>query len=164
MKFIYQPGQTNCQTSVTQGTDGNDYADFTFEWIKQPDGTTIAGPNKLASDYLAELNAKRRPDTEPFVIIEGEDLAPLIKAAQDATYLHPWEETTEDKYSYWLEVLPPEKFTRTGGVTLFRMSEYQTADITLHAATCNDRYFVGTFRTSGPTMQEHIATIQKLAA
>lgn len=163
MRFIYQPGQTNCQTSVTTGTDGKDYADFTFEWIKQPDGTTDAGPNKLASDYLAELNAKRPPGTEPFSIVTGEELGPLVKAAQDAAYLQPWAETTEQQYSYFLEVLPPERFTRADGVTIFRMSEYTTDDITLHAATCNGRFFVGTFRTSGATMKEHIEHVRAFA-
>lgn len=159
--FIYQPGQPGCQTTVTTGADGKQYADFTFEWQRQPDGSLQAGPNKLAADYLLELNAKRIEGTPEFSVITWDELDPQAIAAQNAAFTAPWEETTEERFDYWLNVLPPEAYEVSNGVTIFRMSEYTTSNITQHVASCQGRFFVGSFRTSR-SHAEHIKTISAL--
>ena len=59
-----------------------------------------------------------------------------------------WTELTEEQWTYWLEVLPPEKWKRVDGVEIFRVCEYLTSNITQHCTHYKGRYFSANRRTS----------------
>ena len=146
--LILQPGSTHANTSVTI-RDGIEIADFT-------DCTP-------AEDYLVTLNAKREPGSPEFVMVPYAEGEAMLTAAQDTEYLEPWKECTEERYQEMLECLPPEKWERVQGVSIFRMCEYYTSDITRHFASYLGRYFEGRFRTSGASYEEHAAEIRNKA-
>jgi hypothetical protein len=72
MKFIYQPGQLNAQTSIYE-KNGVEYAEFTGEIIYGNNAEIKEKhPDKVVSDYLCELNDKREPNSPEFIICEYE--------------------------------------------------------------------------------------------
>lgn len=142
--LILQPGCTYPHTSVTV-RDGIEIADFT-------DCTP-------AADYLVTLNAKREPGSPEFVMVPYAEGEAMLASSQDSEYLEPWKECTEERYQEMLGCLPPEKWERVNGVSMFRMCEYYTSDITRHFASYLGRYFEGRFRTSGASYEEHAAEI-----
>lgn len=110
---------------------------------------------------VAQVKAEK-PDRQTFVLPLG-DAMKRIEAAQDAKYLTPWHEINAETYEEMLNVLPPQKWESVGSVSIFRMCEYMTSNITAHYAQVGDRYFAGQFRTSGPTYAQHAAELLKLA-
>lgn len=133
---IYQPGQLHVRTSAHTRADGSicpHYVDFDH-----------------AADYIAHLNEIRDPALPAFELLEWREAIRRINAVQDAQLIHPWSETTEERFDEMLNILPPEKWQHVGGVELFRMCEYYTDNITTHFAQFNGRYFEGQFRTSTP--------------
>lgn len=157
-RYIYQEGQTHAQTT-TSITSTGEWADFSAESDPK---TGEWGPNKPASVYLEELNAERGPGSPEFKILEWEELSPLLDAAENAKYLEPWQEICREEYWHYLEALPPQKWERWPGGSIFRMSEYYTSDITGHFAQIGERYFAGRFRTSGKTYAEHVADLEQM--
>lgn len=133
--YIYQPGRPGCQTSVTTDATGAQWADF-------------HRPRKLAADYVAELNAKRAPGSPAFEILTYEEMEPMIAAAEEARYIHPWKEITAERWHEMLNILPPQKWQTVAGVELFRMMEYTTGNITAHFARVNGRHFTGERRST----------------
>ena len=81
-----------------------------------------------------------------------EDALDQICEAEEKTYITPWQEITEDQYSYWLKVLPPRKWKTVGGVNLFQLSEFTISDITRHCAAVQTetgtKYFTAERRVS----------------
>ena len=118
---IYKTGSTEIQTTVHNG-----YADFTAH--------KNGGVNFTVDEYLAHLG----PD---FVCIPFDEACKLCDQAQESTFCTPWKEIDADKWTYALEVLPPEKWKRVNSVELFRMSEYTCGIITGHYARIGDRFF-----------------------
>ena len=111
---------------------------------------------------IAAVKANK-PKEKVLVLPLGEAMK-LIEQAQDAEFILPWEEITEERYEEMLNVLPPEKWQTVNGVSIFRMSEYYTSNITSHFAKFSDRYFAGRFRTNEPSYEEHAAAIAKITA
>ena len=62
-------------------------------------------------------------------------------------YCRSWEEVTEDRYWEMLECLPPQMFKWFKGGNIFRMSEYQTGNITDHFMELDWKFYQGTFDT-----------------
>lgn len=123
---IYKKGANSIQTSVTNGRC--DYTTYTVE------------------QYLE----KKGPE---YSCISFDDALELIKAIDDKNLIGKWLEITEEHFMEMLEVLPPEKWQRTGHFEIFRMSEYYTSNITNHFVHVNmigekDRYFEANRRTS----------------
>ena len=119
---IYKSGETNIQTSITNG-----FADYT-------DG-------KLAIDYVNELGPE-------FKILPFAQAVELIETEQEKLFINPWIEIKEDNFFENLEILPPEKWQTVKGVNMFRMCEYLTGNITAHYARIGKRYFTASRRTS----------------
>jgi len=133
---IYKLGETNLQTTITNG-----FADYT-------DG-------KRAETYLDELGPG-------FAILPFDQALELMEKAEEIKYIRPWEEITEEKWDYFLEVLPPEVWKTADGVEIFRMSEYTQGNITQHYARYNGRYFAAFRRTSNDykALAEEVKQIQ----
>ena len=143
-RWIYQPGQLNCQTmtyldsegvercAYTSGRRENDLRDYTVD------------------EYLAELNAQREPGSPEFIATDLDTANKASRAAEDAYVITEWKEITEDRYDEMLNVLPPEKWQIVDGVDIFRMSEYYTGNITEHYAALFGKYFCRKCRTSTP--------------
>lgn len=142
---ILQPGSPHADTSVTT-SDLGQIADYTG--------------GKPAAEHLNELNTKRPDGSPEFVMVPFAEAVTMLESAQDTEYLEPWKECTEERYQEMLECLPPEKWERVQGVSIFRMSEYYTSDITRHFAHYLGRYFEGRFRTSGASYEQHAAEIR----
>ena len=122
MKAIYKAGGLNLQTHVV-------------------DGICAYTDEKTPAEYLKELGPE-------FMCIPLEDAIKQITEAEEKTYIKPWEEITEEQYDYWLNVLPPQKWLTVGGVSIFRMIEFQISNITLHVAKYEGRYFSAHRRTT----------------
>ena len=145
--MILQAGHHRPETTVTT-SDLGQFADYTG--------------GQTAANYLAEKNANRPEGSPEFVMVAYADGRAMCLAAEDAQFLEPWKECTEERYQDMLEVLPPQKWERVNGVSIFRMSEYYTSDITRHFAHVGGKYFEGRFRTSGPSYTEHSVAIRLL--
>jgi len=124
---IYKEGESHLQTTVHNG-----YCDYTAR---------NGGDNLTVEEYLEKLG----PD---FSCVPLDEALDKIHEVEEKTYIELWEEIKEEDYTYWLEVLPPEKWKTVKGVNIFRMSEYIISNITRHCATVNDRYFTALRRTS----------------
>ncbi len=127
---IYKTGATGLQTTVTNG-----YCDFSA--VRRENG----GGNYKVAEYLELLG-------QGFVCTTFKDALRQIDNALNAEYHKPWQEITEDDYTYALEVLPPEQWRTVEGVNIFRMPEYLIANVTAHYAIHNNRYFMADRRTS----------------
>lgn len=144
---IYQTGKTSLQTVLIQ--DAADTLRAAWTSKRLPDGSFT--PDKLASDYLVELNATREPGSPEFQIMEWDAVAPLIEAAQNAAYVDPdWTEITFEQYEEMLNVLPPCRWETCNGVNLFYISEAMASNIHGHYARYAGRYFTRQCRTSIP--------------
>lgn len=133
---VYVDGETNLRAFLTQR------------------GLTEGGKT------VAQVRAEK-PDRKILVLPLGEAMK-RIEAAQDAAYLTPWHEIDAEQYDEMLNVLPPQKWERIGSVSIFRMCEYMTSNITGHYAQVGNRYFAGQFRTSSPSYAEHAAELLKI--
>lgn len=89
-----------------------------------------------------------RENGEGFVVMSLDEACERIHKLQDEAYIKPFIEITEDQYNEMLECLPPQKWMTVDGVSIFRMSEYQTSNITGHYASYNGRYFMANRRTN----------------
>ena len=118
---IYKIGETNIQTTITNG-----FADYT--------------DNKQAKEYLDELGIG-------YCILPFDKAIELIEAEQEKRYINPWTEIKEDDWYENLGVLPPEKWQTVNGVNMFRICEYLTGNITAHYARVGKRYFTANRRT-----------------
>ena len=149
MKFIYQPGQLNAQTSLTLGDDGIEYADYSSEVIYGSRGQILGRtPLKTAQQRLNESNSEIKEGEEKFIIIEYVDMMKMIPEAQDKTLLGVGQEITEEIWCDALNCLPPEKWKTVNGVEIFRLCEYYTDNITTHYASLRGRFFKAMRRTS----------------
>ena len=127
MYAIYEKGKCHLQTTV-------DSLDGICHYTK-----------KTVDEYLKELGSN-------FSCIPFEDALDLINEAENANFIDPWKEISVDDYDCWLGVLPPEKWENAGGVSLFRISERLTGNITRHVGAIKTqygiRYFTANRRTS----------------
>lgn len=163
---ILIPGRPSLQASVTTHADGSQTVDFTSRPIyRDAMSCIIIGhtPALTPAEYLAQLNAKIPAGEPQFIMVPWDKGMALIEKAQDAHYIRPWEEIDREKHDYYLGVLPPEKWRTVDGVSIFRMCEYLTSNITQHCAAIGGRYFAGTFRTDSPSYEEHAAAVRALA-
>lgn len=163
---IIMPGRPSLQASITTHADGSQTVDYTGKPIyRDLMSCVIVGytPALTPAEYLAKVNGQRKPGEPEFILLPWDDAMAAIEAAQDATLIHPWEEIDREKHDYYLGVLPPEKWRTVDGVSIFRMSEYLTSNITQHCAAIGGRYFAGTFRTDSPSYEEHAAAVRALA-
>lgn len=124
-----------------------------------PNGRSEGG--KTVAEIRAE-NPGKRVSVLPLV-----KAAEIVSAARDAAYIKPWAQIEADAWHEALNVLPPEKWRNVRGVEIFRMMEYTTGDITAHYARVEingtDYYFAGSFKTSGPSYEEHAAAVYTAA-
>ena len=143
---IYKKGEDHLQTIVVNGrclytAYKNNKRDYTVE------------------EYLDILG----PD---YACIEYQEASRMIDEIETKKYLKPWEEITEEKWFYWLEVLPPEKWQNVNGVEFFRVMEYMSGNITRHCARFSVSgggwRFFSTFRRASQTYQELSEEIYKL--
>lgn len=132
--------------------DINDWNVITFlnkDWLSLYSWKTF---KELVEEYWNQIR-----------VFEKEEWMKIIDEINNSKYnIWKWERTTFDQYQQMLEILPPQNFQRgyiywkTGWVKelyeIFRMSEYQTDDITSHfleITNCwNKEYFLGNFRTN----------------
>ena len=119
---IYKSGDMGLRTTVTNG-----YCDFSG--VHREDGKDFT-----VEEYLEFLGL-------------GYKCLPIDNAIEEITQIEndvlikPWEEITLDQWDYWLEVLPPEKWTTVNGVNLFGLTEYYKGTITRHCARVDNRCF-----------------------
>jgi len=118
-----------------------------------------------AGRTVAQVRAEN-PDKR-VVVIPLAEASERATAVREALYLRPWQPIEEESWHEALNCLPPEKFERVDGVTIFRMCEYTTGDITAHYAAVTiggeTRYFSGSFRIGKPTYKEHAAAVYTAA-
>lgn len=112
---IYKPGELHLQTIVS-------------------DGICAYTDDKTVEEYLEELG-------DAFVCIPLEQALEQIHDIQEKTFIKPWEEISQEKWEYWLGVLPPQNWKTVDGVDFFQCPEYMIDDITLHCAGYKNRYF-----------------------
>ena len=97
--------------------------------------------------------------------ILGIDIAiERIEAIREEKYGGPWLEITKEEYWDMLEVLPPENYTNTGNVTIFRMSEYTEGDYTSHFANVDGFYYSAQRRASDSITELLDELIQQMRA
>lgn len=140
-RWIYQPGSLHAQTTTFIDRDGIERAHYTES--RSDDGLALP-----VAQYIEILNKARRPGSPEFALYTWEEIAPQLRAAQDGAYVAPWKEITEERFHDMLNVLPPERWERVRGVSIFRMSERTCGDITSHFAQRGQRYFEGSFRVT----------------
>lgn len=81
----------------------------------------------------------------------------LVKEANHKKYnVGKWVPTTEEEFDDMLCILPPEKWERFWVISIFRMCEYQTWNITRHYMRNWDEYFTGNFDTKSYDTYEDI--------
>ena len=141
MKYIYQLGKTNVETSVHQHEDGVERAQYSADRRNHLDPLFEQGVDFPVDEYLAILNFNKKPEEAEFVCLTSEELQPLWKAANEAKYVKPWKEITEEQWDEMLNVLPPKNWRTVGGVNIFQMSEYMTDNITQHFARVGGKFF-----------------------
>ena len=147
---IYKPGETSIQSACYPDDTGVLRSSCTGARIStSPSGITY-GPDLIAADHLAKLNAGLG-DAEPkFQLMEFDAAMPLIHQAQDACYVTSWQPITEDQWNQWLGCLPPCRWEIVNGVELFYISEAYTSTIHTHCARVGEHYFARRCRTSTP--------------
>jgi hypothetical protein len=115
---------------------------------------------KLVSPYtwktFEEINEEYSKDLPknrlPLKACTKEEAIWLIEEIESINYnIWLWEKSTKERFTYRLEVLPPEKHLSWEFVwkkyEIFRMSEYQTSDITTHFLKVENNYYKWNFRT-----------------
>ena len=107
-RVVYEPGSLHIHTEIS---------------IK--DGVDICSYSGVKISRILAENVKRQ-------IMLLDDAIVAICTIEDSLYLKPWKEITEERYNEMLGVLPPEKWKTVSGVSIFRMSEYITSNITAH--------------------------------
>lgn len=144
---IYQPGQLWLVNTCHTYEGGKILADYT--------------QGETAAAYLERKNADRDPGSPELVMLTLDDACAAITAAEDATAVTPWEPITEERWIYYLEVLPPCRWERVAGVELFYVSEAYTSNIHTHCARLGDRHFIRQCRTSTPytTLAAEVAAL-----
>ncbi len=132
---IYKKGSRHLQTTVTNG-----HADFS-------DGLTV-------EEYL-----EKNPG---LTCIPLDDALDLIRKAEEKTYIRGWVKISENQYMEKMNCLPPEKWLTVDGVTIFRMCEYLTSNITAHLAEYNGKHYRANRRTSVDytTLAEEVRNIK----
>ena len=150
-KVIYKDGEGHLETTVYKDQYGVERCAYTGYLRKLDNDLTVP-------EYLSE-----KPDA---VCISFDDALERIAKAEDAAYIKPWTEITEDQWMDALEVLPPQKWQTVNGVELFRMSEYTTGNITTHYARIGERCFCANRRTSDAyeKLAAEVQALQEVAA
>lgn len=133
-KVIYKDGECNLQTVVYRDPEGVERCAYTFPYPK--------GIDKTVTEYLAENSGT--------ICLSFDEALERMGKAEEAAYIKPWTEISEDAWTDALEVLPPQKWKTVDGVELFRMSEYTTGNITTHYARIAGRCFCAGRRISEP--------------
>lgn len=144
---IYQPGRLwLCATCHTYVGD-RILVDYT-------EGETAAA-------YLERQNATRDPGSPELVMLTIDEALAAVLAAEEAIAITPWEPITEERFRYFLEVLPPCRWEKVSGVELFYVSEAYTSNIHTHCARLGTQYFIRQCRTSTPyaTLAAEVAAI-----
>jgi len=72
----------------------------------------------------------------------------LLNKELDSSCVKPFKEVSKDYYWEHYECLPPEAWVNINGINFFRMSEYQTSNITEHFICYKNRYFSALKRTT----------------
>lgn len=143
-RWIYQPGQLNCQTMTYLDSEGVERCAYTS-------GRRENDPREYTvEEYLTMLNAKREPGSPEFIAADWDTVNKAMRSEEDASVITPWKEITEERYDEMLNVLPPEKWQTVDGVNIFRISEYYSGNITDHYAALFGKYFYRTCRTTTP--------------
>lgn len=83
-----------------------------------------------------------------FLCVPFDEAIEQIRAIEDAQHIKPFKEITEEQYYEMLECLPPQKWLDVEGGSVFRMSEYQTSNITGHYVALDGRFFAANRRTT----------------
>jgi hypothetical protein len=139
-RAIYRPGATSVMTVTALNPEGEERVMY-------------SGSDISPEDYLAEANAGLKEGEEPYVLMPLADAREHLDSALDAQYVTPWAPITEEDWDYWLGVLPPEKWERVRGVSIFRVSEAVASNIYTHVARCGDACFLRQCRTDVPYEQ-----------
>jgi hypothetical protein len=142
LHYIYRRGDLSVESITYLDTGGIERCAYTSSRVGP------AAPDLALRDYLHLLNHDLAPDAPRYECLPWETVAPLLAAAQDAAYLRPWKEITEERWDEMLKILPPEKWQTVRGVNIFRMCEYTCGNITTHFARVGSRFFEGSFRTT----------------
>ena len=127
-KVIYIQGSTNIYTEIIT-IDNIEVCRYSRQPVK---------------DIIAkELNA---------MVMDLNDAMKEIEKVEAQKFLTAWREITYEEHNEKLNVLPLEKWQQARGVSIFRMCEYMTSNITAHYAIINidgaNRYFTTYRRTS----------------
>jgi len=84
----------------------------------------------------------------------------MIDALNKDRFSRPWTEITQDRHEELLNVLPPEKWFMGTDISMFRMCEYTSGNITLHVAKFNGKYFQAERQATG-SYDSYFAEIQE---
>jgi hypothetical protein len=87
----------------------------------------------------------------------------ILKARSDK-YSTPPEEITEERFFYWLEVLPPLGFVQHRGTTAFMLSEFTEGAWTLHVARVAGKCYAATRRAGTFSISRFIDEIHAIQA
>lgn len=86
-----------------------------------------------------------------FVTLSIEDAEKRIMIAENKKLIpESFSEITKDEFENALECLPPQKWLRHNGGSIFRMCEYYTSNITTHFVEHKNRFFKALRRTTTP--------------
>ncbi len=135
-RYIYRPGSCTIENTASPNAAGVMVAHYTG--------------GEPAETYLERLNKALPCGSALFALFTWEEVCPQVAAAEDSEHGGPWTETTAEEFREMLNVLPPEAWNTTAGVEMFRLSEYQTSNLTRHFARAGGRYFTAIRRTSRP--------------
>jgi len=105
------------------------------------DGAREVAPHYFIGQYSREpldIMQARVPGVE---LWEFEKAIDAIQAANKAKYCTAPEEITKEKFWYFLEVLPPCKWTHIGGAECFFVSEALTMDLHQWCVRIGDKYW-----------------------
>ena len=88
-------------------------------------------------------------ECDPYcVLITLDEACSLIGKLEDERLIKPFIEIAEERYNEMLECLPPQKWQTVDEVNIFRMSEYETSNITGHYVSYNGKFYSANRRTS----------------
>ena len=94
------------------------------------------------------------------LFLTEEECNAAMAASDDKKYLEETKEITEERYWYWLEVLPPIDFNGR----MFRMGSEVANGIYLYCTTVEDKFFQSTRRSGLTARQDFLKECRELIA
>jgi len=117
----------------------------------------LSDGENMYKDNIIKINGvAQKPDTScnhlnkkyyqsrGFLVLSEEEANKIMDANSLLKYTKDFEEISEDRYFYLLEVLPPKKFQETECGNIFLISEYTYKNITDVVVEHKGRYFTST--------------------